>query len=179
MHHRLRPPILRVDHCLLTGVLKTCLFEQRQSVKVGAEQDRWALAIGKDAEEAMAADVLCHLDGGGEITELLGDEGGSFGLLERDFGIGVEVSVESFIGGEGWNVLEEWSCHIGRTGLGRRGVRLMLDREGVQRGFVGCQAVWRVMAIQAVIWTESAANQRAAVCKKGNSSCGLDNSVLV
>ena len=36
-----------------------------QSVKVGAQQDRLTLAVGKDAEEAMAADVLCDLDGGG------------------------------------------------------------------------------------------------------------------
>ena len=113
MHHRLSPPILLIDHSLLTGVLKTRLFEQRQGVKVGAKQDRWALAIAKDAEEAMTADVLCDFDRGREIVELLGDEGGSFGFLEGDLGVGVEVFVKSFVSCEGRDVLEERVCHLG------------------------------------------------------------------
>ena len=67
-------------------------LDDRQGVHVGADQDGRSLAVLEDADDAVAADLLGHLEA--EVFQLLGQAGRRFLLLVGQLRVGVELLVE-------------------------------------------------------------------------------------
>ncbi len=76
----------------LAGVGQAGLLDDRQGVHVGAHQHGRPVAVLEDADDAVAADVLRHLEA--DLLQLAGQAGGGSRLVERQLGVGVQVLVQ-------------------------------------------------------------------------------------
>ena len=105
---------------------KAGLLFHRQRVEFGAHQDRRAVAVLVDRDEAGLADLLGDLEA--ERAHLGGETGCGFHFLKRQLGMGVDVLVER---------IER------RVVAGDRGLNRSLESGDIKLGAAPATAAWR------------------------------------
>ena len=77
----------------LAGVGQAGFFFYRERVKFGAQHDRGSGAIFEDGDDAGAAYVFSHVVA--ERAQLRGQLGGSLSFVRREFGVLMDIEIES------------------------------------------------------------------------------------